>query len=100
MDVIRLACKLDPEGSVRALDIKYHLASVAVYVYGKSLLQGSGGKAETLKRLLEVVKGLLGVRHRLAGAVLSIMELEDALRALRFLKRNGARTMVLRLPRG
>ncbi|KAL8895333.1 MAG: hypothetical protein Q9207_008212 [Kuettlingeria erythrocarpa] len=98
MDVIRRACKLDPEVSVRALDIRYHFAAVAVYIYGKSLLQGLGGKAELLEQLLEVVKRLHGVRHRLAGAVLSIMELEEALRALRFLKRNGARTMVLRLP--
>ncbi|KAI4171932.1 MAG: hypothetical protein LQ346_008678 [Caloplaca aetnensis] len=98
MDVIHLACKLDTEGSIRALDVKYHVAALAVNVYRKSLLQGLGGKAETLDQLLEVTKRLHGVHHRLAGAVLTVMELEVALGILRFFKRNGARTMVLRLP--
>lgn len=99
MDAIHLACKLDSEGSVRALDVKYHVATLGTYVYTMSLHHGLGGKAEILKQLLEVVKKLHGPRDRLAGAVLTVMELEHAMKALRFLRRNGARAMVLRLPR-
>lgn len=99
MDAVHLACKLDREGSVRAMDVKYRVATLGTYVYTKSMQHGYGGKAEIVKQLFEVVKKLHGPRDRLAGAVLTVMELDYAMTALRFLRRNGAHAMVLRLPR-
>lgn len=95
LDVVRIACQLENEGSVESLDVKYAIATLAADLYLLSLRCGKDGRPETLKQLLEVLKELHTARNGLDES--TVGDLEDAMRSLRLLKRNSAQTMAARL---
>lgn len=87
MDVVRLACKLDTEGSAEGLDLKYQMAALAAEFYELFLQSGKERRPGTLKQLLKVVSRLLTKRGRVGET--TVGELEEAMENLRLLKGNS-----------
>lgn len=95
IEFVRLACGLDAEGSVEALELRFTIAALATNLYRSHLQKESEKSPETFKGLVEASKKLLAVRDRLSEQFVEI--LVEAMKDLRLLKRNSARNMAMRV---